>query len=143
MPRPVLSFDFDRGLLLADEEPVALSPTGFMALAVDILLTPPELHKTLMKARDFLNVRLGMTAVWYEKFAEGSRFSEGRGPDAEEGAKIDLTKVRTELRSRLGEVPSLAPYVRDLVPRGFGNGSWPAARISADIPKFKKLVGLP
>ncbi len=132
--KPVLKFYFTHGSFFADGISVRLSATEFVALSVDLFREPDNLLAALptVHAAARKDHRYG----WFQDFGDGSRFSDS---DAVQ-AQADLTKVRSQLRRKLSAVPALAPFVRDLVPRGADHGQWPPARMSADIPDFWKRV---
>ena len=134
--KPLLTFDFDDGSLFVDEQAVKLSPVEFITLATDLLLAPKDLASTLVK----IHGRSGGDFGWLGDFANG--YAGGNKFERTSSAKADLTRARSSLRSKFRKEPSLEPFVDVLVPRGSKHGSWPEARISADIPKFKKMVGM-
>ncbi len=130
---PVLTFDLLRGTVHADGVDLKLSRTEFIALAVDLLLAPPDLRGAL----GALHARAGRatTLPWLCEFGESSRFAR------EDSLPDDLTKTRNSLRDKLRAVPALAGRISQIVPRGAKNGDYPKGRISADIKKFVTLTG--
>ena len=134
-PKPVLTFDFKNGVLFANEDRIKLSPVEFLTLAVDLLLAPDDLAASLVAIRS----RVGGDFGWLGDFAAGT--SGGTKFEIASAAKGDLTHARSSLRGKLRAVPSLAANVDTLVPRGEQHGAWPTARISADIPAFRKMTG--
>ena len=134
--RPMLRFDFVDGVLFADETRLRLSPVEFLALAADLLLAPGDLAAALVGVRS----RVGGDFGWLGDFAAGTAGGTKFGSSA--SAKGDLVHARSSLRGKLRKVPALAPFVEDLVPRGARHGSWPPARMSADIAAFRKMTGL-
>ena len=133
--KPVLKFDFKDGALFADDDRIKLSPVEFLTLAVDLLLAPDDLAASLVAIRS----RVGGDFGWLGDFAAGT--SGGKKFELASAAKGDLTHARSSLRGKLRAVPSLAAHVDALVPRGEKHGAWPTARISADIPAFRKMTG--
>ena len=134
--KPMLRFDLDDGALFVDEDCVRLSPVEFITLATDILLAPKDLASTLVK----IHGRSGGDFGWLGDFASG--YAGGTKFERMSSAKADLTRARSSLRTKLRKVPFLEPFVDALVPRGSKHGFWPEGRISADILKFKKKVGM-
>ena len=132
----MLRFDLDDGALFVDEDCVRLSPVEFITLATDILLAPKDLASTLVK----IHGRSGGDFGWLGDFASG--YAGGTKFERMSSAKADLTRARSSLRTKLRKVPFLEPFVDALVPRGSKHGFWPEGRISADILKFKKKVGM-
>lgn len=133
--KPLLRFDFGDGVLFADETRLRLSPVEFLALALDILLAPPDLVASLVAVRS----RAGGDFGWLGDFAAGTAGGTKFGSAAT--ARGDLVHARSSLRGKLRAVPSLAPFVDALVPRGSKHGAWPAARTSADVAAFRKMTG--
>ncbi len=134
--KPMLEFEFAHGIFRADNAVIRLSATEFVALSIDLLHNPGNLLTALSSAHSAASRdrRYG----WFQDFGDNSRFSTGDIFKVKE----DLTKVRHQLRDKFLKVPCLAPFVQELVPRGAGHGSWPTARISADIPNFWKSYGM-
>ena len=132
--KPMLKFDFTHGSFFVDETSVRLSATEFVALSVDLLRDPKNLLDAMPAAH--AAAAKDHNHGWFQDFADGSRFSS---PDTVR-IQDDLTKVRNQLRTKFKELPSLAPFVAQLVPRGSDHGVWPPARISADIPDFWNRV---
>lgn len=133
--KPMLTFDFKNGALFIDGDRVGLSPAEFLTLAVDLLLAPADLSTALVA----IGSRVGGDFGWLGDFAAGT--AGGRKFRSQNAAKGDLTHARSSLRGKLRAVPRLAPFVGTIVPRGDKHGSWPDARISADIPAFRKMTG--
>ena len=132
----MLRFDFADGVLFADETRIRLSPVEFLARAADLLLSPGDLAAALVGVRS----RVGGDFGWLGDFAAGTAGGTKFGSAA--SAKGDLVHARSSLRVKLRGIPALAPFVEDLVPRGARHGSWPPARMSADIAAFRKMTGL-
>lgn len=128
---PMLHFDFKRGIFSADDYRVQLAATEFVVLSLDLMLAPENLLVSLPDVRKV--ARNNKQFGWFQDFGDGSRFSDDSKPSQ---TKEDLTKVRSQIRTKLKRVPVLEPFLGELVPRGAGHGSWPQARISADIPDF-------
>lgn len=134
--RPMLRFDFEEGRLFADDTPVRLSPVEFMALSVDVLLGPGDLGATLVAIRSRADGDFGWLGDFAAGTSAGTKFS--RVADAPD----DLRRARSSLRGHLAKCPALKPFVSELVPRGHARGTWPEARMSADIAKLKSKTGL-
>lgn len=132
--RPLLRFDFGHGAFLADGAPVRLAATEFATLSLDLLRAPENLLASLPLVHAV--ARKDHRYGWFQDFGDGTRFSVSDAVQTQE----DLTKVRNQIRTKLKAVPSLAPFLGELVPRGADHGVWPPARISADIPDFWKRV---
>ena len=134
--KPMLKFDFDGGRLFVDETPVRLSPVEFLTLSVDLLVGPDNLASALVAVRTRVEGDFGWLGDFAAGTAGGVKFADASS------AKGDLTHARSSLRGKLRAVPSLAPFVDDLVPRGAKHGVWPEARTSADIGLFRRKTGL-
>lgn len=134
--KPLLDFEFAHCVFRANGKAEHLSATEFTTLSLDLLCAPSNLLSALSTAHAI--ARKDRQYGWFQDFGDGTRFSSSDPSQIKE----DLTKVRHQLRKRLLAIPSLAPFVSELVPRGTDHGSWPAERISADIPDFWKCIGL-
>ena len=133
-PKPILRFDFSRGTLRVGDETIRLSATEFVVLSLDLIRNPDNLIAALPAVH--ASARRDHRYGWFQDFGDGSRFSSADTVQTQG----DLTKVRSQLRAKLSDVPELAPFVSSLLPRGAAHGDWPVARMSADIPDFWKRI---
>lgn len=127
---PSLKADFKEGRLYVDGVDACLNNIQFMVFSVGFFLRPRKLHDVLCSIRKDDALR---NVDWVDSFKEGSRFKEKKYGS-------DLTKVKSEIKGKLEEFPSLAPYIGDLFPRKSGFGKYDESRISADIGKLKELI---
>ena len=135
--RPLLRFDFEEGRLFADDSPVRLSPVEFMVLAVELLLRPDDLGKTLVD----IGGRAGADMGWVGDFATEDAYGNRKFKSLS-GSGDDLRHARSSLRAKLERESSLRPFVRELVPRWPRRGTWPETRMSADIGLLRRRTGL-
>lgn len=126
---PLLKFDFALGRVSADGVRINLTNTEFLVFAVAVLERPGELAE---RVGLFHRAEGHLDLDWFCSFREGSRFS----PSDLEG---DLSKVLTLIRKKIKAVPTLAPFVNDLVPLRGARSSYPMARISADVRNLRML----
>ncbi len=128
--RPQIRFDFERGCVCVEEEPLKLSPSEFMVFFVLVQERPGSfgaLAKRLAyyRARKLKASDDWSQGEWLERFVKGDRFKT-EDPD-------DCTKVMSSLRVKLRKNPRLEPLVEELVPRSKCFVSYPKAKISADV----------
>lgn len=143
--RPMLTFDFAKGRLLVGDDAVdaGLTAPEFMTLAVDVLLQPDDLAKTIGGIYETVSE----TLPWIGRFLVSNRFDEDKKAPGKTAVTYRkrigaCTRIRSEIRKKLTRLMERTEFIDELVPKRSRNGSWPTARMSADIPKFKKLVGI-
>lgn len=134
---PLLKFDMDRGRVYADDVDLALSPPEFVAFAVSILAPVRDLPRALHLLHD--STRGVANVPWLYDFMASPRFAHCTPDDA----PAELSRILNCLRMKLRKVKGLVPYIGTLVPRGYRCGTYPSNRISAEVEKFRRLIGLP